>query len=64
MEQHCKNPESFLPKETMNNIFVFLKKRYLLANYFGDNHPDDPLLQIEMLDSSIDLVYQILKITV
>lgn len=42
----------FAKKETMNNIFVFLKKQYLLANYFGDNHPDDPFArQIEMLDS-------------
>ncbi|MCT7716385.1 hypothetical protein [Lactobacillus iners] len=28
------------------------KKQYLLANYFGDNHSDDPFArQIEMLDS-------------
>lgn len=28
------------------------KKQYLLANYFGDNHYDDPFArQIEMLDS-------------
>lgn len=39
-------------KATMQNILHFFKKQYLLANYFGDNHSDDPFArQIEMLDS-------------
>lgn len=41
-----------LGKQLCKTFCIFFKKQYLLANYFGDNHSDDPFArQIEMLDS-------------